>query len=44
MQPAVGGAGARGKDDEEHTDKYADKTDEHFTDGIQRVAPPVIGG
>lgn len=44
MQPAVGGAGSRGEDDEEHTDKYADKTDEHFTDGIQRVAPPVIGG
>lgn len=43
MQPAIG-AGASGEDDLEHSDKYADKTDEHFTDGIQRVAPPVIGG
>jgi len=43
MQPAVG-AGGHGEDDGEHSDKYADKTDEHFTEGIQRVAPPVIGG
>lgn len=43
MQPAVGAAG-HGEDDGEHSDKYADKTDEHFTEGIQRVAPPVIGG
>jgi hypothetical protein len=43
MQPAVG-AGSRGEDDGEHSDKYADKTDEHFTEGIQRVVPPVIGG
>lgn len=43
MQPAIG-AGGYGEDDSEHSDKYADKTDEHFTEGIQRVAPPVIGG
>jgi hypothetical protein len=43
LQPAVGG-GARGEEDTEHTDKYADKSDEHFTEGIQKVAPPVIGG
>jgi PPE family len=43
LQPAIG-AGGRGEDDGEHSDKYADKTDEHFTEGIQRVAPPVIGG
>ncbi|MCP2259695.1 hypothetical protein LX15_003401 [Streptoalloteichus tenebrarius] len=47
MQPAVGGAhgaGARGEEDGEHTDKYAEQTDEHFLDNIPLVAPPVIGG
>jgi hypothetical protein len=44
MQPAVGAGGGHGEDDGEHSDKYADKTDEHFTEGIQQVAPPVIGG
>jgi hypothetical protein len=43
LQPAFG-AGTRGDEDREHTDKYADKSDEHFTEGIQKVAPPVIGG
>ncbi|SHG91572.1 hypothetical protein [Streptoalloteichus hindustanus] len=47
MQPAVGGAhgaGGGGEEDGEHTDKYAEQTDEHFLGGLPMVAPPVIGG
>ena len=44
LQPAVGGGGARGEEDREHSVRYTDLTDKHFTEGIQRVAPPVIGG
>jgi hypothetical protein len=42
MQPAVGGA--RGEDDQEHTDKYAVESDEYFVGEPHKVAPPVIGG
>lgn len=42
MQPAVGGT--RGEEDGEHTDKYAEKSDEYFVGEPHRVAPPVIGG
>lgn len=44
MQPAVGaGAGAKRDEDTEHKNKYADPDDDPFTDGIPKVAPPVIG-
>ena len=37
-----GGAARRGEEDQEHTTKYLEKTDDHWGDG-RSVAPPVIG-
>ena len=42
MLGAGGGAARGGEEDQEHTTKYVEKTDDHWGDG-RVVAPPVIG-
>lgn len=42
LQPAAG-RGTGGDEDKEHKSKYRNVTDEPFTEGIPKVAPPVIG-
>lgn len=42
MQPAAGRGQGR-DEDKEHKSKYGLVSDEYFTQGIERVAPPVIG-